>query len=720
MVQPDLGSKLLFPLAVILMMTTIESTLAQTRDDCLACHEDHELTMEKRGREISIHVDATELASSTHKKLSCVACHVGFDPDDLPHRDPIREVRCTSCHKNVELSHKFHATPLRASKEDGTLNDDCKSCHGQHDVKSSSDPASPIHAANLGTTCAECHEDVAEAFMHSAHGQALAEGLETAPTCIVCHSQPISDSEGNISELHLKQHQTELCLSCHLDDPDVYGMISKSQSFIDVYESSVHGRALLNGNAEAANCVDCHGSHDMHGCFNPDSQINKSHLAEDCGKCHSDVAAEYEESIHGVAVASGNTDAPSCNDCHGEHNILHVHDPHAPVAGSNLSQTICTPCHNSLPLSARYGTSTNRSSTFEDSYHGLALRGGSAEAANCASCHGYHGIKPSSDPTSMIHKDNLAKTCGTCHPGAGERFAQGKVHVTYAKDEEPLLYWLKTIYLIMIFVVIGGMFLHNFLDWRKKAIHRLKVRRGHYPLEEPRQHRLYLRMTVNERIQHLSLMLSFFTLVITGFMLSFPDAWWVVLIRDLSYGVFDIRSLIHRIAGVVIAVVSFYHIYYVTFTKRGRELISDLFPRISDAKEIVISLKYLVGLSKERPRFGRFSYIEKSEYWALIWGNIVMISTGLIMWFNSFFMNLFGKLGWDIARTVHYYEAWLAFLAIVVWHIYFVIFNPEAYPMNLAWIKGTLSEEEMEDEHPRELEKLRDSEYEIVELDEKD
>ena len=77
------------------------------------------------------------------------------------------------------------------------------------------------------------------------------------------------------------------------------------------------------------------------------------------------------------------------------------------------------------------------------------------------------------------------------------------------------------------------------------------------------------------------------------------------------------------------------------------------------------------------------------------------------MWFDNTFIGLLTKLGYDVSRTVHFYEAWLATLAIVVWHLYFVIFNPDEYPMNIAWLTGTLSEREMAEEHPRELERLK-------------
>ena len=121
-------------------------------------------------------------------------------------------------------------------------------------------------------------------------------------------------------------------------------------------------------------------------------------------------------------------------------------------------------------------------------------------------------------------------------------------------------------------------------------------------------------------------------------------------------------------------------------------------------------LKFNLNLSAEKPKAGRFSYVEKAEYWALIWGTFVMAATGGILWFDNTFIGLLTKLGWDVARTIHYYEAWLATLAIIVWHFYFVIFNPDSYPLNLAFWKGTLTEEEMLEEHPRELEEILDRE----------
>ncbi|MBR9977719.1 MAG: cytochrome c3 family protein [Bacteroidetes bacterium] len=686
----------------------VPGATAQTAEDCLMCHSDPDLTMEKRGREISLYTNESVLKRSSHAKLPCVSCHTGFDPDEFPHKENIQPVQCTSCHQDAVVKHQFHAVQLASAREDGTLQSDCKDCHGTHDILPLDNPSSSFHPDNLTSSCAKCHGDVTESFLASDHGNALQRGDDNAPTCISCHTIDVTGHQGKLSTVETKLVQDKLCLECHADAADVRKRMGPTVSFIRAYEGSVHGAALRGGNGDAANCVDCHGSHEMKRAFDPESRVHKLNIAEDCGQCHGEVMDEFNQSIHGQAIAGGNMGSPTCTDCHGEHNIFDVQDPRSPVFARNLAREVCSPCHESLALSEKYGLDTRQVRTYEDSYHGLALVGGSASVTNCASCHGVHNILPSSDPRSLIHKDNLVSTCGSCHPNASVRFATGKIHVSERNaEEDPILYWISTIYIILIIVIIGGMLLHNILDFRRKAIDKLKIRRGHLP-HHAGSVRLHVRMTRNERLQHATLLISFFILVITGFMLRFPDSWWVILIRDISEYAFETRSLLHRIAGVVIIGVSMYHIFYLALTERGRQLFKDLLPRWKDATDAYGLIKYNLGISEIKPKFDRFSYIEKSEYWALVWGNIVMGATGIIMWFNEFFLEIFTKLGYDIARVVHYYEAWLATLAILIWHIYFVLFNPDVYPMNLAWLKGTITEEEMEHEHPLELERIRE------------
>lgn len=241
---------------------------------------------------------------------------------------------------------------------------------------------------------------------------------------------------------------------------------------------------------------------------------------------------------------------------------------------------------------------------------------------------------------------------------------------------------------------------------------------------ENKHEKKYLRMTLNERIQHFLLLSSFIILVITGFALKYPEAVWVSWGRKVfgDYA-FEIRGIIHRVAAVVMIADSIYHIIYVTFTKRGRKLIVDLWFYKKDLTDVIGTIKYYFGKADSKPKYGRFSYIEKSEYWALVWGNIVMGATGIALWFENTFLPVISNIGMDIATAVHFYEAILASLAIVVWHFYFVIYNPHVYPINKAFITGYMTREEMEHEHPLELEemeKLESKELNPEEIKEKD
>ncbi len=705
--------RVLVPL--LLFMLVPGQSSSQSRDDCLMCHSDESLTTERNGRTVSLYVDEAHFAGSVHERLVCVACHTGFNPEELPHKENIRPVNCMVCHTDAGRAHAFHPqmANVRGREQDDDKN--CKTCHGQHDVMRITDRQTGHAGPEVADLCGTCHGDVVEAFTISAHGSALAEGVTGAPNCITCHQNDVVHGRHGSEDLVVaKQVQEKLCLSCHLDDPNVRARTSPTAGFIMAYDASVHGKAILEGNGDAASCVDCHGSHQMAKAVASGSLVNKAHISETCAQCHGDIEKVYAESAHGVALARGVQDAPACTDCHGEHNILGHLDPDSPVAAKNVSSMVCSPCHSSVKLSEKYGINSDRFSTYSDSYHGLAVSAQSVEAANCASCHGAHNIKNSQDSTSTVHKDNLAKTCGACHPGANARFAMGKVHVDVTSRDEPILYWVSSAYIIMIIVVIGGMLIHNLLDFVRKSRRKLMVRRG-LIVEERLAHRLYVRMTLSERLQHATLAISFILLVITGFALRYPDAWWVASVREISPLMFDIRGIVHRIAAVVLVAVSLYHTWYAIATERGRQLIKDLLPVMSDLTDAIAVLKYNLGLSEEKPKFGRFSYIEKSEYWALVWGTVVMGVTGVILWFDNTFLGLLTKLGWDVARTVHYYEAWLATLAIIVWHFYFIMFNPDIYPINLAFWKGTLTEEEMAEEHPLELERIHREEADEVE-----
>ncbi len=688
---------------------------------CIECHTDREAMAKAQvGADRPLLVDADAIGASVHGSFECADCHENLDAEAMPHRETPIPVDCFSCHDDTGKKHKFHANLMLSPPPEGK-DTSCVACHGGHEVvgvKSkefrfprAKDGRSLALVVTKANGCVECHQEAVEHFAASAHGKALVSGDASAPTCFTCHGDPLIASKDSARALERKLAQTKLCESCHVEKEEVASHVLRGTMFVASFDQSVHGAALLAGKAESATCVDCHGAHEMNRAIASGALMHKQRQPETCAKCHEEEAGAFKESVHAVALRKGNADSPACTYCHGEHDIRGHEDPRSPVHAANVAQEVCATCHDSLRLTQKYGLSSKVFQTFADSYHGLATRGGAVEVVNCASCHSAHAIKSHLDPTSTVHKSNLVMTCGECHPGANTRFAVGSVHVSpesaLKKDgNHPALYVVSTFYVWMIAVVVGGMAAHNVLDFLKKIRRKLAIQKG---LIEPERlaHRLYVRMTVHERLQHGVLVISFVLLVVTGFMLRYPEAWWVVAIRNVSVGAFEWRSLIHRVAGVVMLAAGAWHIAYLVFTKPGRALLKDLWPRWRDVTDPWKVLRYNLGLASTKPAFGRFSYIEKAEYWALVWGTILMGVTGVVLWFDNTSMGLLTKLGFDISRTIHFYEAILATLAIVVWHFYFVIFNPDVYPMNLSWLTGRMSEEEMHEEHPLELARLK-------------
>jgi cytochrome b subunit of formate dehydrogenase len=228
----------------------------------------------------------------------------------------------------------------------------------------------------------------------------------------------------------------------------------------------------------------------------------------------------------------------------------------------------------------------------------------------------------------------------------------------------------------------------------------------------------YLRMTLNERVQHLNLFINFTILVITGFALSFPQAFWVSPITDVPAGM-TMRGFLHRLCGVATLALGGYHLLYCAFTKRGRGIIRDMIPVLQDAVDLWETLKNNLFINRpaKELKMPRFNFREKLEYLGLIWGTLVMTVTGFILWFEVEWLKYFPQWTFNLARTIHFYEAILATLTIIVWHFYSVIFNPDTYPMSWAWVTGYLSEHEMKEEHGLELERL-EAEQKLSEFEE--
>jgi cytochrome b subunit of formate dehydrogenase len=530
--------------------------------------------------------------------------------------------------------------PAAAPADDAT----CLACHGekQTPAKGAKAPKAPPfidkakfgESVHAGNGCASCHADV---DLNSHPGKPVAK-----VACATCHDKPDS-----------------------------------------TYQASVHGQARKAGDTGAAQCSDCHGTHDIIKANAPLSPVNRDNLGNTCGQCHPDEVKVFRASIHGQAMANGVREAPSCTDCHSEHTIQKLSGANPKVAAD-----VCSRCHGDARLNAKFDLPGNRVSTFFDSYHGMATKMGSKNAANCASCHGYHNVLPASDPHSMVNKANLIATCQKCHPNANEKFSQGTIHQdknTTGDLGGRIDKWVRNTYLTMIFCVIGGMVLHNLLILRRKLLASLR---------DP--NRTVVRMNTAARIQHALLASSFIALVISGFALKYPDSAlsWLMGSSEM------VRRGIHRAAACVMIAGGIGHLFFVVFTRDGRKFVMDMLPEVKDVTDVLVSLRHYLVPGTPKPQFKRFGYAEKAEYWAVVWGTFLMAATGLAIWFKLFTTHWAPRWIVDVATTVHYYEAILATLAILVWHFYFVIFDPDVYPINWAWLDGKVTPHHYKEEHP--------------------
>jgi cytochrome b subunit of formate dehydrogenase len=621
----------------------------------------------------------------TNKKLSCLivflACLIFFSTNVWAQKNDI----CYNCH---DIKDSF------INSVHGKHNVLCISCHEDPDFKRPDLLENPHKAKEQlkKVLCSQCHRVETQIYLESDHGKSLSDkGKMEAASCKDCHgsSHAILNFEDPLSPVNKKNIVTT-CAKCHEDNQKMSQYKLSQFEPVKSYKRSVHGVAMLEHNDQfAATCTDCHGSHNLHSHSNPDSKIYKFNVPKTCGKCHENVYQTFSRSIHGVAIEQGMNDAPVCTDCHDEHLILKRDDPSSTTYTLNVSKETCSVCHQSERTMRKYGIPVDMVGSYNKSYHGLAVEAGSLVSANCSSCHGFHDILPSTDKRSSIYPDNLNKTCGKCHPGAGKGAALGSVHVRPSRIQDKAVYYVTIFYIFIIVLTIGGMLLHNFADfWHKLVAHYRKSREGGH---------LAQRMSISERIQHIILLICFLALVYTGFAHHYPNAWWATPFSFSSAGN-EIRGFLHRFFALIFVGLSVYHAVWMVLTKRGKGITKDIFPAKKDLTDFLSMAKYYVGKVKIRPRFARFNYIEKAEYWALVWGSAVMIATGFFLTFENMALSLLPKWLLDVFLTIHFYEAILASLAILVWHFYWTIFNPEIYPMNWSWITDKTNQEEERDE----------------------
>jgi cytochrome b subunit of formate dehydrogenase len=556
---------------------------------------------------------------------------------------------------------------------------DCTACHVDADTIPHSPDLAPVD-------CGNCHSDIAEEYEW--HGLNTKSRGQFIPACYDCHTKhnilPPSDTLSAVYADNLPG----TCGRCHEDSSIVSQYHIPMLRPVEVFETSVHSQKLGASGHIAADCIDCHSvegtAHRILAPIFPQSSIYHFNIPGTCGRCHREIEDKYRRGAHGRASAKGEVDAPVCTGCHSAHQILAVDNPRSLVSPTNVSMTTCAPCHDNETLNIRYGFPPNLLESWRHSYHGLKSTDGDPTVATCVSCHRAHLILPQSDSASSVAPANVRQTCAKCHSSITAELAGIEIHATRGIFLNSTARSLRAIYIVAILIIIGAMFIHWVIELLRRIV---DLNRG----------KQVVRMRADELWQHTLLMISFTVLAITGFAFHYSGSWWADWLFGWPGG-FQFRGIVHRIASVIFVLTAVWHLVYLC-RRRGRQFMRDIFPTTRDFVQFYETMAFDLRLRKQRPRFGRFNYVEKAEYWALVWGTVVMIMTGFGLWFGHITQWLFdiGALG--VMLVVHFYEAILASLAILIWHFYSTIFSPTVYPNNPSWYTGKMPLEMFRGEH---------------------
>jgi cytochrome b subunit of formate dehydrogenase len=319
------------------------TSLTISDNNCMTCHEKQGLSSAAHGETRSMTVNRTDLATSAHRNIPCVKCHVDVDPRRHRPCETAGSVDCSNCHEKVseEYAVSGHGQAHARGVKEAPY---CTTCHGSHTAKPHADETSKTYRAAVPAMCGECHRSEGKAnqaadlsqksvftdYSKSVHGRALTEkGLLPSAICIDCHSSHMilkhTDERSTVS----KENLPATCATCH-------------RGIYKEYIKSVHYAGSDGKNAaKLPNCASCHSSHTI-GDVTQDAFLTQ--VTGQCGSCHTELGKTYLETMHGKAYRLGYLKAAKCSDCHGAHAILSVNDPNSSVGHRNIVGT-CRKCH---------------------------------------------------------------------------------------------------------------------------------------------------------------------------------------------------------------------------------------------------------------------------------------------------------------------------------------------------------------------------------------
>ncbi|MCJ7433030.1 MAG: cytochrome c3 family protein [Anaerolineales bacterium] len=330
----------------------------------------------------------------------------------------------------------------------------CLSCHNQ-DGKSVTLDSGEILPLTIKS----------DAYAASTHGSG-------GVTCVTCHSDisgfphPERTTE-TLRDVKLKYYTS--CQQCH------------SEQF-NLTLDSVHQKALAGGNKNAAVCADCHNPHtqqkltDEAGKLLPYARL---HIPETCARCHSAIYDTYKTSVHGKALTDGNTDVPTCIDCHGVHNIQNP----TTATFRNSTPYLCAKCHTNADIMDKYGISTQVLNTYVADFHGTTVElfektfpDQPTNKPVCTDCHGIHDIVKVDDPKKGLSvRENLLTRCQRCHPDATDNFPEAWLsHYIPSPEKYPIVYYVNLFYKFLIPGVLAPMAVLVLMDFSRLMINRYR------------------------------------------------------------------------------------------------------------------------------------------------------------------------------------------------------------------------------------------------------
>lgn len=563
--------------------------------------------------------------------------------------------------------------------------------------------------------------------LHSVATDALARGVHGKMQCVACHTD-IKDL-AQTANAHQKDTAQPLkkvdCASCHQalwDQAQKDGTAAATPRLgvvadnIALYQASFHARPNADDASKPnASCESCHDSHS----FNvPAASLAKDAparaawrlgIAKQCGSCHEDQLEAYAGSIHGQeSLEKHNPKAAVCSDCHSAHAV-------ANTSGNPFKLAIsaqCGSCHEANLAS------------YKATYHGQISTLGYTYTAKCYNCHGSHDILKVDDPASKVHADNRMQTCKSCHSGKKDLAEAPAGYASFQPHGHPHDFnqypeiWIAFQIMVQLLVGTFGFFWLHTLLWffREYKERRARLAQPHIQVEvlpAAMAGKHIQRFSPIWRLAHISFALSLMILTLTGMPLFYPDAPWASHLMSALGGP-HIAGMIHRVNAVIFAGVFFWHLAYIAW-RIARDWKNfkffgpnSLIPNLKDGQDMLGMFKWFFGKGP-RPKFDRWTYWEKFDYWAPFWGVTIIGVSGLVMWLPNFFGSFLPGWVFNVAAIFHGEEAFLAVVFLFTVHFFNNHFRPDKFPLEVVMFTGTFSLEEFKHEHPLEYQRLQDS-----------